>query len=332
MGNARVMGIEICHPSRKVENEELIQSFVEQGKDRKAIEEYLAFCGRKTRYFSAGPEENTLTMGIKAAQKVFDSLNITGQDIDLFIFSTQTPEYLLPTNSIAAYKALDINPRAQCYDQNCNCLGMLTAASTINDAMRSNPRIKKALLIGSETFSAITREDNEFSRTSLADLACAVVFENTDEDAGVLDVEFYNNGDQALDFARQPNHGFRSSFDDSKLDRQLFWSPFDIGFVPGIVKEINDRLTERCGIRVEDADWFCYSQFAKGLIEMCANAINAPLDKFFYSGDKYGYTATCSPFLALYEGIKTGKVKRGDMINMWSVGIFWTTAALYMRF
>lgn len=332
MGNARIMGIEICHPSKLVDNEELVQSFVEQGKDRKLIDEYLRFIRRNERYFSAGPEENTLTMGIKAAQKVFDSLNITGEDIDLFVFSTQTPEYLLPTNAMAAYEALHINPHAQCFDQNCNCLGMLTAASTINDTMRSNPRIKKALLIGSDTFSEITREDNELSRTAFGDMACAVVFENTEEDAGIIDVEFYNNGERAMDFVKQPSVGYYKSFNADKLDRQMFWLPFGTKFVPEIVKQSNDRLTERCGISVSSTDWFCYSQFAYGLLKKSAEALDVSFDKFLFSADKYGYTATCSPFVAMYEGIKDGKIKRGDMINMWSLGVFWTTAVLYMRY
>ena len=32
--------------------------------------------------------------------------------------------------------------------------------------------------------------------------------------------------------------------------------------------------------------------------------------------DKYGYTGTSSPFVALYEAIKQGRVKRGDYVFM----------------
>ena len=42
-------------------------------------------------------------------------------------------------------------------------------------------------------------------------------------------------------------------------------------------------------------------------------------NKIPYIGDKYGYTGTASPLLALYSSLKEGKIKRGDYIEHWSV-------------
>lgn len=41
-------------------------------------------------------------------------------------------------------------------------------------------------------------------------------------------------------------------------------------------------------------------------------------EKSLYIGNKYGYTGTSSPFIALYEAIEKGKVKRGDYVMIWT--------------
>lgn len=83
---------------------------------------------------------------------------------------------------------------------------------------------------------------------------------------------------------------------------------------------------------VDDIKAFCFSQYALPLIKNCSKELNIPLHKFIYIGDKYGYTGTSSPFIALYEAVKKGDVKRGDLVDLWTVGTNWTTCHILLKY
>lgn len=51
-----------------------------------------------------------------------------------------------------------------------------------------------------------------------------------------------------------------------------------------------------------------------------------------FVADKYGYTGTTSPFMALYEAINAGEIKRGDLINIWTIGITWFACHILIRY
>lgn len=59
----------------------------------------LAALGRDTRYSIKNEEENSLTMAYEAASNVLEKNGLTGADIDLIAYASQTPEYIFPTNS-----------------------------------------------------------------------------------------------------------------------------------------------------------------------------------------------------------------------------------------
>lgn len=330
MSNVKIQGIEIFHPEKKLDNKYYIDHFAKRGKN---IEHMLEAYGRKERYVIDDEKETIITMATKAGEKVLKSCNLTGDDIDLFIFTTQTPEYIWPSNSIVIFGNLNINPRAQIFDLNANCVGMLAALVNVNSAMKGDPKIKRALIIGTDNFSTVNNPDNEYLYPMFGDLACAVVLEKTEnENEGILDTEFLSEGSDPLSAGRYPNNGFKELFMNEDKKMFTWWDPTDTSFMISSASIAVNDISERTGITVNDIDHFCYSQYAKSLTKGIAESLNADLDKFIYVADKYGYTGTTSPFLALYEGVKTGKIKRGDIVSMWSVGIRWVTCTLLIRF
>lgn len=329
MGNVRIEGIEMYVPANKVENQYFIDSFEKNGKH---IARLLEAYGRKERYMINDDDETMVTMAIKTGEKVLKSCNLTGKDIDLLIIASQTPEYLWPTNALVVFKNLGINHRAQFYDMNSNCLGMMNAVSTANLTLKGNPRMKRALVIGSEQFSIINNQTNEYLYPLFGDSACAVVLEKTeDENMGILDVDFLGDGERSLDCVLFPKNGFSDVFrNNSKLEN--FWEGFDAGFIPGVAYDLNKEILERNSMSFDDVDMYCYSQYAIGMLRGISELYKIDLRKFIYVGDKYGYTGTNSPFVALHDAVKSGAVKRGDTVNLWSIGTFWTTCGILMKY
>lgn len=55
--------------------------------------------GRVTRYL-ADENETSLTMAFEACYKVLKYAEMSPDDIDMIVFSSETPEYTAPTNAL----------------------------------------------------------------------------------------------------------------------------------------------------------------------------------------------------------------------------------------
>ena len=106
----------------------------------------------------------------------------------------------------------------------------------------------------------------------------------------------------------------------NKSINSMLWLPFDGAMSLPYVYEMFEKILQRNQMTIEDIDYFCLSQFALVNILKIQDRFNIPDEKIIYVGDHYGYTGTSSPFVALYEGIETGKIKRGDKVLFWTIG------------
>jgi 3-oxoacyl-[acyl-carrier-protein] synthase-3 len=104
--NIKIRDIAYYHPINKVSNEYFINQFDEKDIDIRGL---LNTTGREVRYISDNPEENTLTMSIEATKEVLRKTNLTGQDLDLVVAVSDSPEYLTPTNAIRIHNAINGN-------------------------------------------------------------------------------------------------------------------------------------------------------------------------------------------------------------------------------
>ena len=332
MQNINIRGIEVYHPDNQVDNDFYIEHFSKQGKD---IQGLLNHVGRNTRYIINDDKENTLTMGIEVAKKVLVSAGLEGKDIDMILFSSQFPEYTMPSQALIVQHEIQGKEDTLCMDTNVNCVGLLVTLETTVRAMLGNPYVNRALIIGSDYASVHCKDTDELTYAQFGDGAVALILEKTEsqEPSGFVDSICKANG-STWELVKYPACGMSNMYKDNleNTDKYIDWTPFDGMFsVDYAVKSIHTLLT-RNHLKIEDIDTYCLSQFVKPFIDKASSDLNVDKNKFVYIGDQYGYTGTSSPFIALYEGIQSGKIKRGDLICLWSVGIHWTTCTVLLRY
>ncbi|URZ01543.1 ketoacyl-ACP synthase III [Clostridium felsineum] len=329
--NAVIKDIAYYHPDNLVGNDYFIKHFDKQGIDIRSL---LSAFGRKYRYISNDINETILTMGIKATEKLLEKSKIDPNEINTIIFSTSTPEYISPSNAIEIHESIRASSKSTVYDLNANCAGMLVAIDQASRSMRNNPNIKYSLIVGSDQLNRYSRYDQAITYANFGDSACAILLENiSNTENGFIDSDFYTNS-STHDKVVLPAKGLSSAIHDKSLpikDKLVEWNDFDNrGTFLSATISIN-ILLERNNLKKSDIKKYFISQFSKGGIEYVCDLLEENQNKFTFIGDRFGYTGTTSPLLALANAIENNELNKGDYVIFWTVGAGSTCSCILYR-
>lgn len=317
MSYIKIKKVAIYHPEKSVNNDFYLNHF--QEKKGKSIQNFLDAMGRRDRYLIDNDDENGLTMGIEAAKRVLQKANLIGKDIDMIVFSTQIPETTYPTNAVLVHQAIEGDNHTIVLDSNANCAGMTVAVDQACHYMLSSPYVRKALVVGSDYNSLLSSPDDEITYANYGDAAAAVILEKTEEDTGFIDSIYYTDP-MHQEFIRYPADGLSKKQKGASNGRYIKWLPFDASDSLPPSFNIIDQILERNDITANDIKAYCFSQFALVNILKIQEHLKIKDEQITYVGDRFGYTGTSSPFIALHEAVETGQVKRGDYVLFWTVG------------
>lgn len=328
MEHVRIHSVDIYHPTTVVNNTYFIEHFQQREKN---ITRFLEHMGRKDRYIIDNSEENSLTMATEAAKRVLNKANMSGKDIDIIMFSSQVPEYTFPTNATYLHDAIGAGSHTIILDSNANCAGMTVAVDYTSRYMLTNKHVKTALIVGSDYNSIISDPEDEITYSNYGDAACAVILEKTDIETGFIDSIYFTdsiNKDKIL----YPARGLSNVLQNKEAGKYIKWLPFDGNFAMPPTFEMIQTLLERNHLQASDISCYCFSQFSLANILKIQEKFAIHDEQIVYVGDRFGYTGTSSPFLALHEAINRGTVKRGDTILFWTIGSGYQLVAMLFKY
>jgi len=168
---SRITGTGSAFPETRVTNHDLSKTLDtndEWIRERTGIEE--------RRISRVGdPNETNSALGYKASIQALEMAGKKADDIDLIIFSTCTPEKLLPSTACLLQSKLGAK-RAWALDINAGCSGFVNAVS-IADQYLSTGQYKTALVVGADLLSAFTNWTDRGSCILFGDAAGAAVME-----------------------------------------------------------------------------------------------------------------------------------------------------------
>ena len=316
MTNVRIKAVDVYHAKKQVDNDVYLEHFKKQGKD---ITNFLNIMGRKKRYIIDNLKENTITMAIEATNQVLKKAGLKGKDIDMIVFSTQVPEVTVPTNAMFIHNAIQAKKGTVIFDMNANCAGMTIAVEQASRYMKSNPHVNTALVVGSDYLSLVADPTDAMTYANFGDASSAIILEKTESDIGFVDAMFEVDSSNRNNIL-YPQKGLSQTIKAGESAESMLWLPFDGTMSLPYTYEMFEVILKRNQLKIGDVDVFCLSQFAKVNMDEIQKHFDIPEEKVIYVGDKYGYTGTSSPFIALHEGIESGKIKRGDLILFWTIG------------
>ena len=199
------MGISITSlayvlPGQKNTNAELAERF---GSETVAkIESISGILERRT----AKGDTCASDLAVRAARLIFENSKISPKDIDLLIFATQTPDYLIPTTACIIQQRLGIDNSCAAFDINLGCSQFVYALATAR-AWICGGLAKNALVLCADTPTKIIDPLDRSTACIFGDGGAACTVSKSDID-GILGFSFGTDG-KGFDSIIWPNSGLR---------------------------------------------------------------------------------------------------------------------------
>ena len=253
--------------------------------------------------------ESTCDLAVEASLNALSMSEINPQDIDLIILSTTTPDKIFPATATMLQNRLGASCPA--FDLQAVCAGFVFAMSTAQQYIE-NGSAKNILVVGSETMSKIVDWKDRSTAILFADGAGAVVL-SADQNKGIRHSKLYSDGNY-LSSLHVNNNRINELGTIEMEGNEVF------KIAVNKLSEVAEETLTECNMTSEEIDWMVPHQANIRIINAIAKRIKLPLDKIILTLDKHGNTSAASIPLALDEGVRDGRIKKGDTLLFEGIG------------
>jgi 3-oxoacyl-[acyl-carrier-protein] synthase-3 len=282
--------------------------------------------GIKVRHVTTD-NESTAFLATEAAKRALAEARLDPAQLELIIVATITPEMVFPSTASFVQRALKAK-RAWVFDLAAACSGFVYGLSIVQQFIESG-RIENALIIGAETLTKITDWTDRTSCILFGDGAGAVVLQRADDGRrGILYSTMYSDGErwEALNCqAYGSRHPASKELDDpKKIYMQIKGREVYQQAIRRIVETVDECL-RACNVTLDDVGMIISHQMNARIIESASKRLGVPQDKVFINIAEYGNTSAASVPIAFDECVRTGRLKRGDIVVLvaFGAGLTW---------
>lgn len=321
---SRITGTGSYLPPHRLTNAELAAELAAKGVETSDewIEERT---GIKARHFAA-PDVTSSDLGLEAAKRALEAAGLRAADIDLIIVATSTPDMVFPSAACILQHKLGI---AGCpaFDIQAVCSGFVYAL-TVADAMIKTGTASKALVVGAEVFSRILDFSDRTTCVLFGDGAGAVVLEAS-ETPGILASDLHADG-KHVGILSVPGHVSGGKVLGSPLLQMDGKAVFKLAV--SVLESAARATLAKANLTEADIDWLIPHQANLRIMHSTAKKLKLPLEKLIVTVDQHGNTSAASIPLALDEAVRSGKVKKGDILMLEGVGGGFTWGAVLLKY
>jgi 3-oxoacyl-[acyl-carrier-protein] synthase-3 len=297
--NAYIEAISTYLPKRILTNDDLACEYPDWN-----MEQVVNRSGVYSRHI-ANADETSFNLSQSAVDKLFSHDRHEVGKVDAIIFCTQTPDYMMPSNSHLLHSYLRLPSAVLAFDINLACSGFIYGLS-IADAFIKSGQAKKVLLVTSETYSKLIHPGNRSVRTLFGDGCAATLISGDDEVIGFNKFNLSTYGD-GFDKFYIPAGGFRNpknslsamekvdssanvnSDDCICMDGMAVWAFINSTVPP----QIRSHIAE-VGWSMDQIDMFFFHQGSKMTLDSLARALILPEKKTFSNLMSVGNTVSAS--------------------------------------
>ncbi len=269
--------------------------------------------------------ELTSDLAVNAAKSAIEKAKISVDEIDLIIVATTTPDKTFPSCATIVQSKLKCK-NAFAFDVQAACSGFIYAVTVADSLIKSNNRIKYALVIGAEIMSRIVDWEDRSTCVLFGDGAGAVVMKSEMGRSGIISTNLYSDGNVDI---LCTNGGVSSTGDSGKIcmnGREVFKHAVD-----KLTASVEETL--KCNnLKITDIDWLIPHQANIRIIEAVVKKLDFPIEKVINTVDKHANTSAASIPLALDYAIQESKIKSGNLVLLISIGAGLTWGSMLLHY
>ena len=299
-------------PPRRLSNADLVRELAAKGVET-SDEWIVERTGIQARHFAA-PDVCSSDLALPACRSALEAAGVAPGDIDLIIVATSTPDMIFPSAACILQHKLGAAGGAA-FDVQAVCSGFVYALA-VADSMIQTGAANKALVVGAEVFSRILDFNDRTTCVLFGDGAGAVVLEASDV-PGILSTDLHADGKHVgiLCVPGTVSGGTVLGDPVLKMDGQAVFK-----LAVGVLADSANTVLGKAGKRTADVDWLIPHQANIRIMQSTAKRLRVPLERVIVTVDQHGNTSAASIPLALDYGVRTGRIKPGQLLLLAGVG------------
>jgi 3-oxoacyl-[acyl-carrier-protein] synthase-3 len=275
----------------------------------------------------------TSDLAAEAARKALVQRGIDATDLDAILVGTVTPDMLFPSTACLVQHKLGAKG-AWGFDLSAACSAFLYALQVGTQFVATGTH-KRVMVIGADVMSSIIDYTDRATCIIFGDGAGAVILESADSDSLSM-IDFIHEVDGSGGcFLYMPGGGSLHPSTHETVDQKMHYVHQDgqavFKFAVRKQTELCEKLLERNGVKASDIDVFIAHQANKRIISATADRLGVRPENVVINIDRYGNTTAGTIPLAMETARQEGKLKKGDLVLLASVGAGFTVGATLLR-
>ncbi len=286
--------------------------------------------GIKERRIAAA-DEFTSDLAAKAAERAMKMAGVIAGQIDLIIVASITPDMPFPNTACLVQQKIGAR-RVPAFDIEAACSGFLYALE-VGQNFVATRAFETVLVIGAEKLSSITNWADRNTCVLFGDGAGAAVLQHRSGAQGLLTTALGADGSKA-GLLSMPGGGSACPASPKTIADGLHFLRMDgketfKNAVQAMCSAANEVLT-RCEVDITKIKCVIPHQANRRIVDAVGERLGATPEQLFVNLHKYGNTSAASVAIALDEAVRSGKVRRGDLILIvaFGAGLTWGAAII----
>jgi 3-oxoacyl-[acyl-carrier-protein] synthase-3 len=275
----------------------------------------------------------TSDLATEAARNALAQRGLAPNDIEAIIVATVTPDMFFPSTACLVQHKLGAK-KVWGFDLSAACSAFVYALQSGAQFIATGAH-QKVMVIGADVMSSIIDYTDRATCVIFGDGAGAVILEPADDDSvGLIDYLHEVDGSGA-DALCMPGGGSLNPSTCETVGKRMHYVHQDgqsvFKFAVRKQTELCEKLLERNGLKGSDIRAFIPHQANRRIITATADRLGLNPESVIINIDRFGNTTAATIPLAMQSAYEEGKLKKGDLVMLASVGAGFTVAAALLR-
>jgi len=273
-------------------------------------------------------------LAYEAAVPAIEAAGLKAKDLDMIIVASISNDHMFPSTGCILQKKLGAK-NIPAFDLSAGCTGWIYATNVAKQYIETGAA-QNILVVGVEVLSKITNWKDRNTCVLFGDGAGATVISRSEpkDISRFIDSEIAADGYHS-ELLVQPAGGSRMPASKETVQKNLHTIYMEGNKIFKLAVKsmyaVCDTVLKRNNMDVQTIDWLITHQANMRIIEALGSKLKIDESKVIVNIEKYANTSAATIPIALDEAIRSGKIRRGEIVLTASFGAGLTSGSLLFR-